>query len=329
MLQQLIEKTCGDGVVYFPESHLSSKGCVGAVSRLCAKDFTPYKGVLRCGQLRSKITLCPPPQPYVARFDEKRIEISETINIIGFITTVDLGSPAAHSRHLLLPLRSTESGTFTDIKPENEDGDDVDGRTPNFCVLLHGAMKVESLCAIVEVGENWFGCIYSWADNKKKSNLMLSVLPPGTEVVPWLGNLQELGSRDELVNKLMKQLPPNQPLTSIPSFPVKATEKKSYASNPTVWVHNPGINADIQKLLRHARKLPDKTPQFFKELNRMRKWALTIGFTEILESIAQVLERECMASSSAHPEATIQLTHAATQLRAKLSYTKTIQPHRV
>ena len=27
--------------------------------------------------------------------------------------------------------------------------------------------------------ENWFGMIYSWADSKKKSNLMLSIFKPG------------------------------------------------------------------------------------------------------------------------------------------------------
>lgn len=33
--------------------------------------------------------------------------------------------------------------------------------------------------AICSVGENWFGLLYSWADSKKKSNLMLSIFEPG------------------------------------------------------------------------------------------------------------------------------------------------------
>lgn len=33
--------------------------------------------------------------------------------------------------------------------------------------------------AICKVGENWFGLLYSWADSKKKSNLMLSIFEPG------------------------------------------------------------------------------------------------------------------------------------------------------
>ena len=49
---------------------------------------------------------------------------------------------------------------------------DDDSRSPNLCVFLHGAMKVESLCALVQVSKNWFGIIFSCADTKKKSNLV-------------------------------------------------------------------------------------------------------------------------------------------------------------
>lgn len=49
----------------------------------------------------------------------------------------------------------------------------------SVCVLLHGALKVENMAALILLNENWFGFIYSYADSKKKSNLMLTVLPPG------------------------------------------------------------------------------------------------------------------------------------------------------
>lgn len=41
----------------------------------------------------------------------------------------------------------------------------------------------------------------------------------------------------------------------------------------------------------------------------------------------KILERECMVSTSTHPDASIQLTHAATQLRTPAAYSKTITPH--
>ena len=44
---------------------------------------------------------------------------------------------------------------------------DEDLRTPNLCVFLHGALKVEGLCALVRVAENWFGLLFSCAEKKK------------------------------------------------------------------------------------------------------------------------------------------------------------------
>ena len=77
---------------------------------------------------------------------------------------------------------------------------DDDSRTANLCVLLHGALKVASLCALVQVSsassstsKNWFGIIFSHADSKKKSCLMLALFEPGNEPVPWLGNLLRYG----------------------------------------------------------------------------------------------------------------------------------------
>ena len=75
------------------------------------------------------------------------------------------------------------------------------------------------------------------------------------------------------------------------------------------------FQADLQKVIRHARKLPDKQQQFYKELNRIRKAALSFGFIELLEAIAQMLERECtMLPGTSHPDAALQLTHAASSL---------------
>lgn len=47
------------------------------------------------------------------------------------------------------------------------------------CVLLHGALKTENMAALVLLRENWYGFIYSCSDSKRKSNLMLTILPPG------------------------------------------------------------------------------------------------------------------------------------------------------
>jgi len=53
-----------------------------------------------------------------------------------------------------------------------------------------------------------------------------------------------------------------------------------------------------------------------QELNRLRSAALALGFYELLEATAKLLDRECtMLPATAHPDAALQLTHAANFLR--------------
>lgn len=144
------------------------------------------------------------------------------------------------------PLKTTE----IDLTADDDTTDE--GRMPSFCVLLHGALKVENMAALVTISENWFGFIYSWADSKKKSNLMLTILMPGSDSVPWLGDLNYMHCADNFSNELLT------------SFPVRPTEKRSYSQNSVVWIRQAGLQSDIQKILRHARKLPEKTQQFYK-----------------------------------------------------------------
>lgn len=167
---------------------------------------------------------------------------------------MDVGSPMAISRHLILPaipIIKENSTIKTEIDLTEDDTAD-EGKMPSFCVLLHGALKVENMAALVTVGENWFGFIYSWADSKKKSNLMLTILVPGSDAVPWLGDLNYLHCADNFSSE------------SLSSFPVKPVEKRSYSQNSVVWIRQAGLQSDIQKILRHARKLPEKTQQFYK-----------------------------------------------------------------
>lgn len=174
----------------------------------------------------------------------------------------------------------------------------------SMCVLLHGALKVENLAALVLLNDNWYGFIYSYADTKKKSNLMLNILPPGNYVIPWLGDLQMLGFVEDLM--------PGENS----AFPVKA-DKRSYSQSCVVWINRISLQSDIQKVLRHAKKMPEKTQHFYKELNRIRRAALSVGFVELLEAMATLFDKEAinLAAVNANPECTIQLKHASIELR--------------
>ena len=68
---------------------------------------------------------------------------------------------------------------------------------------------------------------------------------------------------------------------------------------------------------------------FYKDLNRLRRAALSFGFHELLEGISLLLERECsLLPGTAHPEATLQLSHAARELKASinLGYDHSLEP---
>ena len=44
-----------------------------------------------------------------------------------------------------------------------------------------GSMVCHCFLVLLFYREEWFGMLYSWADSKKKSNLMLSVFEPGKQ----------------------------------------------------------------------------------------------------------------------------------------------------
>ena len=79
--------------------------------------------------------------------------------------------------------------------------------------------------------------LYSWADSKKKSNLVLSVFSPGVEI-PWLGNLKRLMPSAEMQDNPYK-LEGN--LEESP-FPVETSRRRSYHSQASVvWVKGSGL----------------------------------------------------------------------------------------
>lgn len=126
-------------------------------------------------------------------------QISRKIEICGFLNMADIGSPMSLSRHIVLPNEKPTAHFAHSLgqaeKLENEiksfytkgDDDDAtandsnatDANKESVCVLLHGALKFENTAALVLLSDDWYGFIYSYADNKRKSNLMLTILPPG------------------------------------------------------------------------------------------------------------------------------------------------------
>uniref|UniRef100_A0A669DTA5 Integrator complex subunit 14 n=1 Tax=Oreochromis niloticus TaxID=8128 RepID=A0A669DTA5_ORENI len=307
----------GDGQIFTMEGPLCMKSVQTMFGKLIDLVYSPFHAVLHCGNLSSDVQVFPRPEPVVMDEEVEPMPrtVSTDLEIVGFIEIADIASPPVISRHLVLPIAVNkdvdEVGTgTTDELEEEPSASQMAGKSPNFCVLLHGSLKVEGMVALVQLGPEWYGMLYSQADSKKKSNLMMSLFDPGPEPLPWLGKISHLGPISEAADNPYGEDDSKSP------FPVQPQVKRSYAQNVTVWIKASGLQTDVQKILRNARKLPDKTQTFYKELNRLRKAALAFGFWELLKGVADLLERECtMLPDSAHPDAAFQLSHAAQQLK--------------
>uniref|UniRef100_A0A672T3C4 Integrator complex subunit 14 n=1 Tax=Sinocyclocheilus grahami TaxID=75366 RepID=A0A672T3C4_SINGR len=285
-LEQLINLNGGEGQIYTMEGPLCLKSVQSMFGKLIDQAYSPFHAVMRCGNLTSDVQVFPRPEPVT--IDEEVDPMPRTVQTEGD----EIGTGA------------------TDDTEEETPTNQMAGKSPNFCVLLHGSLKVEGMVALVQLGPDWFGMLYSQADSKKKSNLMMSLFEPGSEPLPWLGRISQLGPASDAAENPYGEDDSKSP------FPIQPKNKRSYAQNVTVWIKASGLQTDVQKILRNARKLPEKTQTFYKELNRLRKAALAFGFWELLKSVAELLERECtLLPDSAHPDAAFQLSHAAQQLK--------------
>lgn len=204
-------------------------------------------------------------------------------------------------------------------------------KQPSFCVLLHNGLKQENMVAICMVGKNdetnddWFGMLHAHTDSKKRSSLMLSLLIPGANPILWLPSFRTMGS-----SILNSDLPP-----AIREKLVQSRGPlKSYSSNNVIWLDPESVQADVQKIVRHAKRSPDKVPHFYKELNRIRRAAISYGFYDVLFGLAAILEREKRVmmidqNKNLNQEMLDHIDHVVASLRSSLneaSYDTNIAP---
>lgn len=311
-------KSDPDSQVWIPEgTSLSILGVNKIFTQIANQEYQTWKGRLHCGQLSCPVSLFPPIEPrvQVTDFSTVRCEANQDIRIIGFMDIAEVASPPVLSRHLMLPVAmnrdqflSTQPSVFnlegstiplpdTGFDLESDESGSEEGKQASLCVLLHGALKVEGMIALCRLSSDWYGMLYSWADSKKKFNLMLSTFNGGEETVPWLYNLSNIGN----------------PLTKVIPIDKKGCVK-SYSQNVVVWIKQSGLQADVQKVVRLAKKLPDKTSNFYRELSRFRKAAASFGFYDALTALADLLDRERL-SLQPNSESDLQLAFAIECLR--------------
>jgi len=308
LFEELITLNDNKGEIYFPDvlNEASVQQCFNQVINL---HYSSFECSIKCGQMESDITFYPKPNfdntvassLYSNSKDNisiiSKLKLPNSLQVIGFIDLQDFSNPPFISRHLVLPTTVSNE----QIKSREK---------PNFCVLLHGSLKMEKMGAVVSLGYGWYGMLYSWSDHKKKANLMLSIFFPNVPFT-WLGALKQLGPAYELPN-IPYRIDMKDNTEETP-FPVAPLSRRSYHSQSNaVWIKQSGLQSDIQKLLRYAKKLPDKQSAFFKEVNKLRRAGVIYGFHEMLNGLASTLENEGINMST---EVSVQLRHVAEGLR--------------
>lgn len=318
-----------DSQLWLPEGKTISLAAINNIfTQIASQEYQSWKGKLHCGQISCPVSLFPPIETriLVTDFATIKCEADSDLRIIGFMDIAEIASPPVMSRHLMLPLPTSKEqflatvptvfsleGSTVPIPDVGFDTDTSDGseegKQASLCVLLHGALKVEGMVAICQLATEWYGMLYSWADSKKKFNLMLSTFNGGEESIPWLFNLKNIGN----------------PLTMVTPMVDKKTSTKSYSQNVVVWVKQSGLQTDIQKVVRLAKKLPDKTSNFYRELSRFRKAAASFGFYDVLTGLAELLDRERQVMQP-NSEAALQLAFAVECLRSSEGFELDIPP---
>lgn len=86
-------------------------------------------------------------------FKEKtKISCITCLGLIAFGVT-DFHRKRSHLFYLYLISEVDEVGTgTTDELEEEPSASQMAGKSPNFCVLLHGSLKVEGMVALVQLG---------------------------------------------------------------------------------------------------------------------------------------------------------------------------------
>lgn len=253
---------------------------------------------------------------------ETSIKATNDVLICGFLSIAEMANPAVMSRHSVFPINSNKSNDDQlsppskkansllkkqqdrteemSIQEENQSNFEnkvkltnsklqVDiSKKPSFCTLLHLSLKQESMvaiCQIIRVEENTdlcFGMIHSYTDSKKKSSLMLSLFKPGSKPVPWLPDFRTLTTKS-----LFAQVEIDEPVKES-----SHATPNSYSSITKLWLDPESIQSDLQKVVRHGRRLPARAKIFLDEVNQIRRAALSYGFQDVLFNLAIMLERE-------------------------------------
>lgn len=261
--------------------------------KLCSENFKSYSGKIICGEMSGLVSLYPnlPLDNIPSKMKDQQFDI---IRICGFLNADEMFDSPFFTRHYVIPVAEKNLDEmkkwirFLNFKSDQLDEDIIqmfgeEGRQPSFAVLLHGSFKIANMIALCEIGitGQWYGILQSVTD-KKKSNLMLFTLYPGTNPIPWLANFRNFSLSSEIIT--------TENSSNNNNNNNKSNLKKNSNLNP--WLQPQSIMNDVQKLLRFIKKLPDRYDQLLSEINRLQRAAMALKFFQLIDALIQLFECE-------------------------------------
>ncbi|RMZ94295.1 von Willebrand factor A domain-containing 9 [Brachionus plicatilis] len=304
-LNEIVDLNGSDGKVFCVDNLNNKFICENFLPEFFNSLFDPFDFELKCGNLKSMINLVPSPINKESRFyGYLGKELSSSIEIVGFINIPDFVTPQTISRHAIVPS--------CEIFQAEEKS--------SFFMLLYTSLKSENMAAVIKISADSYGAINCGTDGKtdpkKKSHLTLAIFRP------------DFSNVEAMLSKI------NAPETKITASPAKGQVQrpeytKSYAKGCIVWYRAVNLQSDVQKIFRNAKKMNEKMPIFYKELNRVRKAAITFGIYELFQGLSRMFERELVNSANSYnAEASAQLGHVirCLNLPEHKDYRRDIQP---
>ncbi|VDN97721.1 unnamed protein product [Rodentolepis nana] len=248
--------------------------------------------ILSIGHLSASCSLLPSPciRPWKHINIRNYTEPQFYLEAFGFLQVNDMGHPPIVSRY-----------TMVYSQDKNESGKDT------LKVLL-ASLKGSHTTAIVNIyiqsrvdgdsitEKNRKFITHGFISESPVNVLSLSFFGEESKAVAWLGPFDFLASSGDFegheVYNVEKKITP---------FPVGSLERPSYilpAASSTIgsefqystWLNNTnGPSADVNKIFRLCKRLPEKSEYFLKELHRTMSLAEVLGWTELTQAIQSLL----------------------------------------
>ena len=158
------------GCFYPVADNATSVNVPSLVAPLISTYYRPFHAIVQFGELRSAVTLHPPPSQTLIPERGLSSNLPGFFKIVSFVANSEIAAPPIISRHVLTP----------------------DDPEPNFAVLLEKSLAEGDMSALVMLADDWYGMLSSIIE-AGSTYLVFAIFYPGNSA-PWLPLAKEPGA---------------------------------------------------------------------------------------------------------------------------------------